>query len=152
MKKTISVFEIPEYIDGGDTARKNVVFGDEGKVVSSFELKTPVVIRFDFFRQGSTGAFDRRVLFGAPSLGGMDRQTILSETHFRCSEIAEDYRGKDVLLEIYISQKDIASKRRLRYIQESYHSLVSAFSEAGIEHQVIFEPLGASLNERIFSV
>ena len=152
MRKTMKpVFNVPNYIDG-DTARKDVVFGDEVGVVSSFELKTPVVIRFDFFRQNSTNAFDRRVLFEAPSLGGMDDKLILCETHLRSYAIAKDYRGKDVLLEIYISQKDIASKRRLRYIQESYHSLVSAFLEAGIKHQVIFEPLGTSLNERIFSV
>ena len=150
MEKTGRGFEIPEYI-GGDTARKVVVFGDEVKAVSSFELKTPVIIQFDFFRQGSTGAFDRRVLFGTPGFW-MDRQEILSEVRFRCYELVEVYRGKNVLLEIYISQKDIASKRRLRYIQESYHSLVYAFSEAGIEHQVIFEPLGTSLNERIVSV
>lgn len=135
---------------GSNQEQPRFGFGDLPKTLVA-DRTEPVVIRFDYFKQGSTIAFDRRVLFGTPSLRRADRQAILSESRFRCSEIAEAYQGKNVFLEIYISQKDIASKRKLRYIQESYHALATLFSEAGIEHQVILEPLGASLNERVFS-
>jgi len=143
MKKIIERgFEIPEYVSG-DIKLMDI---NQVKPVVIDQVK-PIVIRFDFFRQGSTGAFDRRVLFKKPGLfQRIDRQAIMSEAHFRCAEIAEDYINKNVVLEIYLSRQDIARKKRLRYIQESYHSFTYSFSESGIEYRVIFEPLMKTLN------
>jgi hypothetical protein len=148
MKKTGEKdFNVPEYVSG-DIKLMDI---NQVKPVVIDQVE-PIVIRFDFFRQGSTGAFDRRVLFKKPGLfQRIDRQAIMSEVHFRCAEIAEDYINKNVVLEIYLSRQDIARKERLRYIQESYHALATLFYEAGIKYQVIFEPLGTSLNERVFS-
>lgn len=145
MKKTGEKdFNVPQYVSG-DAYDINVVFGDK----PSNKSRDAVVIRFDLFRTNATNALDRMVLLPRPGVRRMDEREILSEVRFRLDMLEEAYREKDVVLEIYISQKDIADDRRLRYLEVAFSRIDEWLCEAKISHDLILEPLGTSLKRRM---
>lgn len=119
-------------------------FGDEST------NKLPVVVEYDFFASRGT---KRKALLVAPALFAKKKGDgqIADEAYDRLLGLASYFEGKNVLLRIHISRKDVKANRRMRVVQAAIGEVDRLMNHHRLNHVFIFDPLCMSMERVLWS-